>query len=140
MCFFNNWIQRRTFDSLNLDFCMKIQLGLGLTKWQNVIDFQFLQSIFLIIAWSYIPKFKICQLALLNQEFSFSILAYCDISIGSIEIKYIKLNTKTQNIFCCVNENLTTFLYTLTGGTRKEKFSFLKCIQNSNVIFEKCAF
>ena len=41
---------------------------------------------------------------------------------------YIKLNTKTQNIFCCLNENLTTFLYTLTGGTRKQKdkkvFSF----------------
>ena len=34
---------------------------------------------------------------------------------------YIKLNTKTQYIFCCVNENLTTFLYTLTGGTRKQK-------------------
>ena len=41
---------------------------------------------------------------------------------------YIKLNTKTQNIFCCVNENLTSFLYTLTGWTRKQKvkkvFSF----------------
>ena len=44
-----------------------------------------------------------------------------DLSIGSTETKYIKLNTKTQNIFCCVNENLTTFLYTLTGGTRKQK-------------------
>ena len=63
-----------------------------------------------------------------------------DLSIGSTETKYIKLNTKTQNIFCCVNENLTTFLYTLTGGTRnqkeKKKFSFLKCIQKSNVIKE----
>ena len=50
-----------------------------------------------------------------------------DLSIGSTETKYIKLNTKTQNIFCCLNENLTTFLYTLTGGTRKqkEKKSFL---------------
>ena len=44
-----------------------------------------------------------------------------DLSIGSTEAKYIKLNTKTQNIFCFVNENLTTFLYTLTGGTRKQK-------------------
>jgi hypothetical protein len=44
-----------------------------------------------------------------------------DLSIGSNETKYIKLNTKTQNIFCCVNENLTTFLCTLTGGTRKQK-------------------
>ena len=44
-----------------------------------------------------------------------------DLSIGSTETKYIKLNTKTQNIFCCVNENLTSFLYTLTGGTRKLK-------------------
>ena len=50
----------------------------------------------------------------------------------------MKLNTKTQNIFCCVNENLMTFLCTLTGGTNKQKekkkFSFLKCIQKSNVI------
>ena len=44
-----------------------------------------------------------------------------DLSIGSTETKYIKLNTETQNIFCCVNENLTTFLYTLTGGPRKQK-------------------
>ena len=62
------------------------------------------------------------------------------LSIGSTETNYIKLNTKTQNIFYCVNENLTTFLYTLTGGTRKQKekkkFSFLKCIQKSNVIKE----
>ena len=43
----------------------------------------------------------------------------------------------SQNIFCCVNENLKTFLYTLTGGQenrRRKKFSFLKCIQKSNVI------
>ena len=43
----------------------------------------------------------------------------------------LKLNTKTQNIFCFVNENLMTFLYTLKGGTRKQKekkkvFSFKK--------------
>ena len=30
-------------------------------------------------------------------------------------------NTKTQNILCCLNENVTTFLYTLTGGTRQQK-------------------
>ena len=47
-----------------------------------------------------------------------------DLSIGSTETKYIKLNTKTQNIFCCLNENLTTFLYTLTRK-QKEKKSFL---------------
>ena len=61
-----------------------------------------------------------------------------DLSITSTETKYIKLNAKTQNIFCRLNENLTTFLYTLTGVTRKQKekkkvFS-LKCIQKSNVI------
>ena len=33
----------------------------------------------------------------------------------------LKLNTKTQNIFCCLNENLTAFFYTLTGGTIKQK-------------------
>ena len=41
---------------------------------------------------------------------------------------YIKPNTKTQNIFCRLNEKLTTFLYILTGATRKQKekklFSF----------------
>ena len=51
-----------------------------------------------------------------------------DLSIGSTETKYIKLNTKTQNIFCHLNENLKTFLYTLTGATRNQKekkvFSF----------------
>ena len=66
------------------------------------------------------------------------------LSIGSTETNYIKLNTKTQNIFYCVNENLTTFLYTLTGGTRKQKekkkFSFLKCIQKSNFIRKKLGF
>ena len=55
-------------------------------------------------------------------------LVSIDLSIGSTETKYIKLNTKTENIFCCVNENLTTFLFALTGGTRKQKgkkvFSF----------------
>ena len=51
-----------------------------------------------------------------------------DQSIASTKTKYIKLNTKTQNIFCRLNENLMTFLYTLTGTTRKQKekkvFSF----------------
>ena len=44
-----------------------------------------------------------------------------DLSIGSTETKYIKLNTKTQNIFCCVNENLTTFYTLRIGATRKQK-------------------
>ena len=64
-----------------------------------------------------------------------------DLSIASTKTKYIKLNTKTQNIFCRLNENLTTFLYTLSGAKRKQKekkkvFS-LKCIQKSNVIKKK---
>ena len=42
-----------------------------------------------------------------------------DLSIASTKTKYIKPNTKTQNIFCRLSENLTTFLYTLTGATRK---------------------
>ena len=29
------------------------------------------------------------------------------------------MNTKTPNIFCYVNENMTTFLYTLTKGDEK---------------------
>ena len=34
----------------------------------------------------------------------------------------MELKTKTQNIFCFLNENLTTFLYTLsfTEATRKQ--------------------
>ena len=54
-------------------------------------------------------------------SFSLVFKGLIDLSIGSTENKYIKLNIKAQNIFCCVNENLTTFLYTLTGGTRKQK-------------------
>ena len=72
------------------------------------------------------------------------ILFYYDLSIAFTETNQIKLNTKTQNIFCFVNEYLTTFLYTLTGGTRKQKekkkFSFLKCIQKSNVIKKNLGF
>ena len=51
-----------------------------------------------------------------------------DLSIASTKTKSIELNTKTQNIFCRLNENLTTFLYALTGTTGKQKekkvFSF----------------
>ena len=39
----------------------------------------------------------------------------------------MKLKTKTQNIFCHLNENLMTFLYILTGATKQEEkkvFSF----------------
>ena len=58
-----------------------------------------------------------------------------DLVITSTKTKFIIPNTKTQNIFCRLNENLMTFLYTLTGATRKQKekkkvFS-LKCIQKS---------
>ena len=67
-----------------------------------------------------------------------------DLSIASTKTKYIKLNTKTQNIFCCLNESWMTSLYTLTGATRKQrekkKFSLLKCIQTSNVIKKKLVF
>ena len=67
-------------------------------------------------------------------------LAFNDLSIAWTKTKYIKLNIKTQYIFCRLNENLTTFLYTLTGATRKQKekrFSLLKCIQKSNDIKKK---
>ena len=53
--------------------------------------------------------------------FSEHVSGIFDLSIGSTETKYIKLNTKTQNIFCCVNKNLTTFLYTLTGGQENRR-------------------
>ena len=82
----------------------------------------------------------------IDQKLEFSSLFFdCfDLSIASTKTKYIKLNTKTQNIFCRLNENLMTFLYTLTGATRKQKerkkFSLLKCIQKSNVIRRKFGF
>ena len=44
-----------------------------------------------------------------------------DQSIASTKTKYIKLNTKTQNIFCRLNENMTTFLYTLNKGDKKTR-------------------
>ena len=44
-----------------------------------------------------------------------------NLNLVLIELDLLKPNTKTQNIFCCENENLTTFLYTLTGGTRKQE-------------------
>ena len=42
-----------------------------------------------------------------------------DLSIGSTETKYIKLKSKTQNIFCCVNENLTPFFIHFDRGDKK---------------------
>ena len=61
------------------------------------------------------------------------VLMRYDLSIGLTETKYIKLNTKTQKVFCCANENLMTFLYTLIGATRKEKEkkSFLFKVYNT---------
>ena len=44
-----------------------------------------------------------------------------DLVITSTKTKFIIPNTKTQNIFCRLNENLMSFLYTLTGVTRKQK-------------------
>ena len=42
-----------------------------------------------------------------------------DLSIWSTETKYIKLNTKTQNIFCYVNKKLTTFFIHFDRGDKK---------------------
>ena len=69
---------------------------------------------------------------ILSQSYSDFILSYLDktwindLSIGSTETEYIKLNTKTQNMFCCVNENLTTFLYRGDKKTEGEKSFILK--------------
>ena len=51
-----------------------------------------------------------------------------DQSIASTKTKHIKLNTKTQNIFCRLSENL--------HFERRKKFYLLKCIQKSNVILK----
>ena len=67
-----------------------------------------------------------------------SLLETNDLSIAWTKTKYIKLNTKTQNIFCFLNENLTTFFIHFDRGDKKtkgeKKFSLSKCIQKSNVI------
>ena len=79
------------------------------------------------------------SLTLLNSKKSGSF----DLSIASTKTKYIKLNTKTQNIFCGLNENLTTFSYTLTGGTRKQKgkkVSSLKVLTKVEFYFSKIGF
>jgi hypothetical protein len=71
------------------------------------------------------------------------LIATIDLSIGSTETKYIKLSAKTQNIFCCVNENLTTFLYTLTRGARKQKEKkvfFFKVYTKVECYFKKIGF
>ena len=49
-----------------------------------------------------------------------------DLSIGSTETKFTKLNTKTQNIFCCLNEHLTTLLYTLKKKTSVSSLPLFK--------------
>ena len=79
--------------------------------------------------------FKVSNCRLLSF---FQILSLGDAACLIYPLHRLKLNTKTQNIFFRLNENLTTFLCTLTGATReqkeKKKFSLLKCIQKSNVI------
>ena len=76
--------------------------------------------------WKKPTQLRMVQLGLHLLDVSF--LKSIDKSIASTKTKYMKLNTKTQNIFCRLNENLMTFLYTLTGATRKQKekkvFSF----------------
>ena len=53
----------------------------------------------------------------------------------------LKPNTRIQNIFCRLNENLMTFLYTLTGATRKQKekkvFFFKLNVYKSRMLLKK---
>ena len=64
-----------------------------------------------------------------------------DLSIASPKTKYIKLNTKTRNIFCHLNEYLMTFFIHFDRGDKKtegkKKYSLLKCIQKSNFMKNK---
>ena len=48
---------------------------------------------------------------------TFSIFEQYDLSITSTKTKYIKLNTKTQNIFCCLND----FFIHFDRGHKKKK-------------------
>ena len=68
-----------------------------------------------------------------------------DLSIGSTETKHRKPNTKIQNIFCCVNENMMTFLYTLKfdGGDKKtegEKSFLFQSVYKSRMLLKKLGF
>ena len=70
--------------------------------------------IFTKIHWLTKPTLLICKIA----GYLWTTCNTCDLSIASTKTKFMKLNTKTQNL----NENfMTTFLYTLTGVTRKQK-------------------
>ena len=85
-----------------------------------------------------------CHLRKRSWSKSFEDVSFNDLSIGSTETKCIKLNTKTQNIFCRLNENLTIFVYTLTGGTknrkRKKVFSFKVYTYKSRKLSKKIVF
>ena len=55
----------------------------------------------------------------------------------------LKPNTKTQNIFCCVNENLTTFYTLWQGGQknkRRKKVFSLKCIKSRMLLKQNLGF
>ena len=83
----------------------------------------YLQSV--ALAWSKVTSYEFLTFTYISfvhyfRLLVFGILVTIDLSIASTKTKYINLNAKTQNIFCHLNENLTTFLYTLTGATRKQ--------------------
>ena len=60
-----------------------------------------------------------------------------DLSIGSTETKYIQLNTKTKNIFYCVNENLTTILYNRGNKKTEGDFFFFFKVYTKVEYYEK---
>ena len=70
----------------------------------------------------------------INLEFSGFVIYPLDKPNPKYE--YI-LNTKTQNIFCCLNENLLTFFIHFEQGRqenrRRKKFSYSKFIPKLNV-------
>ena len=65
-------------------------------------------------------------------------------SIIDVLIRIHKTKCLKPKFFCCLNEILMTFLYTLIGATRKQKekkkFYFLMCVQKSNVIKKSLGF
>ena len=56
----------------------------------------------------------------------------------------MNIKSKTQNIFCCVNENWTTFLYILNRGDKKtegeKKFLFKVCNKVEMLLTKKNVF
>ena len=75
--------------------------------------------------------FKKCQNLKLNN------IELIDLSFGLAKYQLQILDTKTQNIFCCVNENSTSFLYTRKQKEPETKFLYFKGYNKVEMLLAK---